>query len=188
MVLQDFYEGRAFDAYTYFGAHVEEGGVMFRTYAPNAHSIEVIGEFNEWNGQYMNKEGTGGVFSLFVSNAKVGQMYKYRIRGAGGETVEKCDPYGFAMELRPNCASYITDLKSFRFTDEKWLASRGDTYNKAVNIYEIHFGSWKMKLTKEEGDGEDFDKDIPVEERWYSYRELAPLLIKYLKENHYTHV
>lgn len=188
MVLQDFYEGRAFDAYTYFGAHVEEDGVMFRTYAPNARSVEVIGEFNEWNGQYMNKEGTGGVFSLFVSNAKVGQMYKYRIRGAGGETVEKCDPYGFAMELRPNCASYITDLKSFKFTDEKWLASRGDTYNKAVNIYEIHFGSWKMKLTKAEGDGEDFDKDIPVEERWYSYRELAPLLIKYLKENHYTHV
>lgn len=188
MVLQDFYEGRAFDAYTYFGAHVEEDGVMFRTYAPNARSVEVIGEFNEWNGQYMNKEGTGGVFSLFVSNAKVGQMYKYRIHGADGETVEKCDPYGFAMELRPNCASYITDLKSFKFTDEKWLASRGDTYNKAVNIYEIHFGSWKMKLTKEEGDGEDFDKDIPVEERWYSYRELAPLLIKYLKENHYTHV
>ena len=78
MVLQDYYAGNAFDAYTYFGAHIEEDGVMFRTYAPNARAIEVIGEWNGWKGEYMTKEGTGGVFSLFSSAAKKGQMYKFR--------------------------------------------------------------------------------------------------------------
>lgn len=188
MVLQDFYEGRAFDAYTYFGAHPESGGVIFRTYAPNARAIEVIGEFNCWEGQYMNKEGTGGVFSLYIGNAEIGHMYKYRIYGADGSVVEKCDPYGFAMELRPNSASIVADLYSFRFDDNEWMKNRQNNYNRAMNIYEIHFGSWKMKLTEAEGDGEQFDTDNPIEERWYTYRELAPMLIEYLKKNNYTHV
>lgn len=184
MILQDYYEGSAFDAYTYFGAHIEEDGVMFRTYAPNARAIEVIGEWNGWKGEYMTKEGTGGVFSLLSSAAKKGQMYKFRIRGADGGLTEKCDPYGFQMELRPNCASIITDLKSFEFTDGEWMSSRGNTYNKPMNIYEMHFGSWRMKG----GDGENFDRSVPIEERWYSYRELAPMLIEYLKANYYTHI
>lgn len=179
MVIQDYYEGRAFDAYTFFGAHLEYGGVMFRTYAPNAKAIEVIGEFNNWNGFYMTKEGTSGVFSAFISNAEPGQMYKYRIHGADGSITDKSDPYGFRTELRPNSASYIVDMNSFRFTDSEWMNRRTNNYNSPMNIYEIHTGSWKMKPG---------DEGSPAEERWYSYRELAEPLIEYLKKHRYTHV
>ena len=44
----DFYTGNSFDAYEFMGAHIVNGGVMFRTYAPNAAAVSVIGEFNGW--------------------------------------------------------------------------------------------------------------------------------------------
>ncbi|MCD7729939.1 MAG: 1,4-alpha-glucan branching protein GlgB [Oscillospiraceae bacterium] len=186
MVIQDYYEGKAFDAYTYFGAHIEyEGGVTFRTYAPNARAIELIGEFNGWNGFYMTKEGTSGVFSAYIRDASAGQMYKYRIHGGDGSVVDKSDPYGFRMELRPNAASYIVDMRAFEFTDGEWMRNRQKNYDLPMNIYEIHMGSWKMKHDEPQGDE---DEPLPVEERWLSYREIAEPLISYLKTHGYTHV
>ncbi len=181
MILQDFYDGKAFDAYTYFGAHIQPEGVVFRTYAPNADYIEVIGEFNGWNGQYMTQEGRSGVYSTVVSNAMVGQMYKYRIHGKNGSVVEKSDPYGFETELRPNSASIIVNLYGFKFTDEKWMKERDKCYDKPMNIYEIHMGSWKMLSI--EG-----DEPYPIEECWYTYRELAKPLIEYVKKYGFTHI
>lgn len=43
-----FYTGKIFDAYKYLGAHTEKQGVTFRTFAPSASRITLIGEFNEW--------------------------------------------------------------------------------------------------------------------------------------------
>ena len=43
-----FYTGKVFDAYKYLGAHVTKEGVVFRTFAPSASKISVIGEFNDW--------------------------------------------------------------------------------------------------------------------------------------------
>ena len=45
MILQDFYDGKAFDCYKFFGAHIVDGGVIFRTYAPAAKGAAVFGEF-----------------------------------------------------------------------------------------------------------------------------------------------
>ena len=42
-----FYTGKIFDAYQYLGAHVEKNGVVFRTFAPLALKISVIGEFSK---------------------------------------------------------------------------------------------------------------------------------------------
>lgn len=173
MELQDFYEGKTFDAYTYFGAHPENGGVLFRTYAPQAQRITVIGDFNNWNEEDMTQDGLSGVWSYFNNNAQVGQMYKYVIYGANGR-VEHCDPYGFGMELRPNFASIIRDLHAFEFTDYYWMNDRTLNFDKPVNIYEIHLGSWKHKEDKKDG--------------WFTYDEIADDLIAYCKKHHYTHV
>lgn len=174
MHLQDFYDGKAFDAYEYFGAHLQEEGVIFRVYAPGAKSVALIGEFNEWQGESMNKEGEGGVYSLVCLNAQKGQMYKYRIYQADGGVVEHCDPYGFGMELRPNSASIIVDLNEYQFQDNKWLAQRDLNHDKPMNIYEVHLGSWKTNPDDENG--------------WYSYSEIADKLIPYVKEQGYTHI
>ena len=42
MDMYNFYMGRVFDAYEYLGAHVKKGGVVFRTYAPNAVKVSLL--------------------------------------------------------------------------------------------------------------------------------------------------
>ncbi len=81
MNLHEFYIGKAFDAYEYFGAHLTKEGVLFRVYAPNAAKIELIGEFNHWDGgeDEMVQHELSGVFELLQRNARPGMMYKYRI-------------------------------------------------------------------------------------------------------------
>src|SRR5699024_6168554 len=99
------------------GAHIVNGGVMFRTYAPNAAAVSVIGEFNGWEEQPM--ERIDNFYELFVPGAREGMMYKYRIHEGSGRVIDHCDPYGFGMELRPNTASIIRDLNAYKFGDQK---------------------------------------------------------------------
>lgn len=170
MNLHKLYMGEAFDAYEYFGAHLNAGGVVFRTYAPNAQHISIVGDFSQWQEIPMEQFHQSGVWCAFSSAAKPGQMYKFVIYGENGR-VEHCDPFGFGMELRPGACSIIRDLSQYRFTDEKWMEQRSRGYDKPLNIYELHLGSWKKKGNE-----------------WYSYNEIADELIAYLKENSYTHV
>ena len=74
MDLHDFYTGRTFDAHRFFGAHFEGDFVTFRTYAPGAQAVELIGEFNGWQGMPMAREGQGGVFSCRIQGAKPGMV------------------------------------------------------------------------------------------------------------------
>ncbi len=169
-----FYTGKEFQAYEYLGAHVAEEGVVFRTFAPNAEQISLIGEFNGWQEWPMNQVYDGNFWECYVENAAPGMMYKYKIYKRGGGVTDHCDPYGFRMELRPNSASIIYDLHQYKFEDKKWMKERDDHKQKPLNIYELHMGSWKKKSEEQEG--------------WYSYEEVAKLLIPYLKENGYNYV
>lgn len=76
-------------------------------------------------------------------------MYKYRIYRQDGNCVEHCDPYGFGMELRPAFASIIRDLSHYKFKDSKWMQKRSVCRDKPLNIYELHFGSFKSLLKKQ---------------------------------------
>mgnify|MGYP003438109783 FL=1 len=84
MIIQDFYDGRTFDAYEFFGAHIEDDEVVFRTYAPNAVKVSVFGEFNDWQEEEMVEDGQSGIYCFRSAKAKAGMMYKYRIYKKGG--------------------------------------------------------------------------------------------------------
>lgn len=170
MNIDAFYRGEAFDAYKFFGAHVGADGVSFRTYAPQAFAITLIGEFNGWQEQPLSHTAQSGVWSVTVADAKPGQMYRYVVYGRNGR-VEHCDPYGFGMELRPGACSVIRDLHSYSFSDASWMRNRTKCLDKPLNIYELHLGSWKMS------DGQ-----------WCLYNEIADSLISYLKEHGYQYV
>ena len=105
------------------------------------------------------------MFVCRVPNVKAGMYYKYRITGQDGRIVMHCDPYGMWMELRPDFASRVVD-RDYAFRDQKWMKERDKNYNKPMNIYEVHAGSWRKK---EDGS-------------WYDYEELAGELIPYLKK------
>ncbi len=181
MTMQEFYDGKAFDAYKYFGAHIENDKVVFRTFAPSAEKVTIFGSFNNWTEEEMKRETE--VFSFVSDKAKPGDMYKYVIYTKDGVRVEHCDPYGFGMELRPAFASYVVDISEYDFTDEKWMNSRTKNYNSPMNIYEVHLGSWRTKEPQIDENGE-----IITESQWYKYNEIADELIEYVKKNNFTHI
>ena len=212
MNLSDFYSGKEFEAYTFLGAHVTEFGTVFRTYAPAARHVAVIGEFNGWNESPMHPIEDGKFWECYVDGAHHGQMYKYRIYRQDGTFRDHQDPYGFYSELRPGTASVIYDMDRFYFHDDDFMHSRDDFRSRPLNIYEFHMGSWRRKDgysagAEEEGvpDGSSSgytESDEEHEERtalrkeeeetgdfsegWYRYEEIGEMLIPYLKENGYN--
>ncbi len=172
--MQSFYEGKAFNCYEFFGAHMlGDGRCLFRTYAPNAQRVTVTGDFNGWQESEMIRYYNSGVFSFIADSAQVGQNYEYVVYGNNG-AVHHSDPYGFSMELRPKHASVITDMNEYQFHDGKWLANRTLNYDRPLNIYEMHFGSWRRNPENPNG--------------WYSFSQIADRLIEYVKDHGYTHI
>ena len=51
--LEQFLQGESTRAYEFLGSHFvtwdNRGGVVFRVWAPNAKSVSVVGDFNDWN-------------------------------------------------------------------------------------------------------------------------------------------
>ena len=175
-----FYTGKIFDAYKYLGAHINRGEngkveeVVFRTFAPSASRISVIGEFNGWTETPMEKVHDGNFWELISKEAKPGMMYKYRIYDRAGNCIDHCDPYGYGMELRPNTATIIRDMDAYKFHDGKWMKKRSDHSELPLNVYELHFGS--------------FRKPSEEPDAWYDYEEMADILLPYLKENGYNYL
>jgi 1,4-alpha-glucan branching enzyme len=201
MDIYEFYSGRSFDAYRELGAHVKKevtgkktvvSGVEFVTYAPNALGVNVIGEFNDWNETVMERCYDGSFFKVFVPEARPGMMYKYKIYHRDGSSMEHCDPYGFGMELRPAFASIIRDMDTYRFHDAKWMKNRSVCQGSPLNIYEVHMGSWRTKpVFDEQGNPltpEEIAESNRVAESWYTYKEIAPMLAEYVKEQGYNYV
>lgn len=174
MDIYGFYTGKIFDAYDFLGCHLDGNRGYFRTYAPNASRVTVIGEFTGWKDYEMNRIHDGKFWELITDGVEDGMMYKYRIYGRDGSVMEHCDPYGFGMELRPDSASIARDMNRYVFHDTEWMRDRSDCRRGPLNIYEIHAGSWKTNPENENG--------------WYKYNELADILIPYLKENGYNYV
>ena len=174
MDFHGFYTGKIFDAYQYLGAHITDAGVVFRTFAPGAQKVSLIGECSQWREYEMNRVYDGSFWECYVDGASAGSMYKYRIYEKSGSCVDHCDPYGFGMELRPNSASIVRDMNSYQFHDSAWMLSRSDCKNRPLNIYELHFGS--------------FRKPSERVDDWYTYEEMADILIPYLKQNGYNYL
>ncbi|MDE6723694.1 MAG: 1,4-alpha-glucan branching protein GlgB [Eubacterium sp.] len=171
-----FHKGENYRAYEFFGVHrIKEDTFAFRVWAPHAQAVSLVGDFNSWNyeANYMLPVAPG-IWECIISGVHIYDCYKYAIRTKDGRTLEKADPYGFHCETRPGTASKVYELGNYKWNDKKWIESKNgkNILEQPVNIYEIHFGSWK----KHEND--DF----------LSYREMADELIPYVKDMGYTHI
>ncbi len=165
-----FYTGKIFDAYEWLGAHYTKENTTFRTFAPQAQRVELVLEDRVIP---MEKVYNGQFYEAVVDDLLSGSKYEYRIYSHGRYT-DHCDPYGNAMELRPDHKSIVCDMNDYMFSDKDWMKKRSNMKNKPLNIYEIHAGSFK-KLGNRPDD-------------WYDYEQLGELLIPYLKENGYNYV
>lgn len=177
-----FNEGNNYMVYKKMGAHLmtRDGveGVYFSVWAPNARRVSVVGNFNLWDGRRhpMRVLGGSGVWEIFIPGLVAGDTYKYEIKTRHGHLYLKADPYGFFCELRPKNASRVYDLDQYKWKDHAWIEKRKrvNWLEAPMSVYEVHLGSWMRS------------PDDP--ERFLSYRDVAPKLVKYVKETGYTHV
>ena len=130
--------------YAVLGAHLEPGGVRFAVWAPNAHQVSVVGDFNDWDPKRngMRKHAEAGVWEVFVPAVQPGALYKFALTGADGQPLPlKADPYARAAQLRPDTASVVTALPAPRtLSTARATANQRDA---PISIYEVHPGSWR---------------------------------------------
>lgn len=176
-----FAKGTHYEIYEKMGAHLAEEngekGTYFAVWAPNAKSVGVVGDFNEWNqtANKMQPVQQSGIWDLFVPGIKEGDLYKFAVETSQGYTVLKADPYGNAAQLRPDNASVVADLSHFEWADDAWRAAHQEKQiNAPMAIYEVHPGSWKK------------DPDMPGE--FYNFKRMAVELADYVLDMGYTHV
>ncbi len=183
---QDIYlfrEGNHFQLYEKLGSHLmtagQQEGTYFAVWAPNAEKVSVVGDFNEWN-PHSNPLGarwdSSGIWEGFIPGVAKGALYKYHIVSRyAGFRVDKGDPFAFYWEIAPNTASRVWDLK-YTWTDQEWMKGRykANGLKSPLSIYEVHLGSWRR---------------VPEENnRFLTYREMAPVLGQYLRDMGFTHV
>jgi 1,4-alpha-glucan branching enzyme len=176
-------EGTHYRSWEKLGAHVTElngtRGTDFAVWAPNADEVSVVGDFNDWDPEahQMQRRGQDGIWERFIPAVEQGACYKFAITpGGGGERLFKADPYGFHAELRPARASRVWDLSRYQWRDKEWMATRRQVQvpDAPISIYEVHLGSW-MRVPEDNN-------------RWLTYREIAPRLADYVNEMGFTHV
>ena len=177
--LWTFGRGDNFQLQEYLGAHKEtrgeQEGYVFRVWAPNAQAVDLIGDFTDWEARKIPMvRNEGGVWEVFCSDAKEGDIYKYLVTRNNGHQVQKIDPLALWMEKRPNTGSIIKTIPEKNWKDGLWRARRKKLgfKERPVNIYEVHAGSWKRN--------DDHSS--------YTFKQLKDELIPYLVEMNYTHV
>jgi 1,4-alpha-glucan branching enzyme len=175
-------EGRHERAHELMGAHVREHdgvtGTAFLVWAPDAQSVSVVGDFNGWNGGADPMRRTAdGLWELFIPRSLLHSTYKYEIRGPGGGTVMKADPWAQETELPPQTASVVTESKYVWSKDDtRWRELRAELepHARPMSVYEVHLGSWRQN---------------PLEDyRPLTYLELADELSDYVLDMGFTHV
>ncbi|MFC0781175.1 1,4-alpha-glucan branching protein GlgB [Flavobacterium sp. HJSW_4] len=176
-----FKAGKHFRLYEKLGAHLVEvdgvKGVYFAVWAPTAHSVSVVGDFNYWTqGEHLLnvRWDSSGIWEGFIPDISKGALYKYKIQSnINGVITEKADPFARYCEKPPHTASVVWDL-DYNWKDDNWMQNRQDfnALDKPYSVYEVHLGSWKRA----------------DHNRFLTYLELADDLVRYVKETGFTHV
>lgn len=172
-----FHQGTNYCAYEFLGAHFatinDEKGVIFRTWAPRAQRVSVVGDFNDWNidACVMNRISDGGVYEIFVKGLQEYDCYKFAVTN-GNRTILKADPYAFHSETPSATASKVYEIDGYKWKDKEYLDKKGLPYSAPVNIYEVNLASWKRK---DNGD-------------YLTFIELIDELVPYVVKMGYTHV
>jgi len=176
-----FNEGSHYRIYDKLGAHLVdaggERGACFAIWAPAAHEVHVMGDFNQWNkySHALHARGRSGIWEGFVPGLGKGTLYKFHIHSRHHKyEVDKADPIGIFHERPPRTASVLWNL-DYQWGDGEWMRRR-HTHNSPAApqaIYEVHLGSWMR---------------APEHNEPLGYRDLAPRLAEYVNRMQFTHV
>ena len=175
-----FNEGTHGHLYEKLGAHLssDPDGATFAVWAPNADSVSVIGDFNSWdkNANQLHPREQSGIWEGFIPGVSHGALYKYHVHSRVTRTgMDKADPFAAFSEAPPRQASIVWDL-TYDWGDGAWMSERSRANERQApwSVYELHIGSW-MRVPEDNN-------------RWLTYRELAPKLADYAIGLGFTHV
>ena len=175
-----FCEGVSYEIYKKMGAHpMRRGGVRgvyFAIWAPNALCVNVVGDFNHWDGREnpMHKSAGSGIYELFLPSAKPGDLYKFELTLHGGVKVLRTDPYAMEKEPGSGRACVVPDARPYTWEDGIWMKERKEWTgtDRPLSICEISLMEWGRK---EDGTYEN-------------YRDLAGKVGEYVSQMGYTHI
>jgi 1,4-alpha-glucan branching enzyme len=124
------------------------GAIRFAVWAPNARSVAVVGDWNDWQPDAMTvieADGSTGIWSVVCPSARAGHCYKYEIVTSDGRTIRKADPMARQTEAPPSDASVVPSSIAFDWNDDDWMHGRGAVRagDAPMRIYELHLASWK---------------------------------------------
>lgn len=134
------------------GPIVLDTGVAFRVWAPNADSVSVVGDFNQWKSDAhpMNRED-GGNWFITIDRAKPGDEYKYEITN-GDRTFRKIDPR--VREVTNSVGNGIVHQPDFDWQADDFSMP---AWNELV-IYETHIGTFHRDGKESVGTFADYSK------------------------------
>jgi 1,4-alpha-glucan branching enzyme len=181
--ISNFQNGTHYRLYEIFGSHSREvlntKGYYFAVWAPNATSVSVIGNFNDWKPDthplFVRLEKSG-IWEGFIPHINRGEIYKYHIRGFNNSETVKGDPFGHFWEQRPKTATITWDL-DYTWKDQAWMKTRkkNNSLDQPWSVYEVHLASWMRPNADDE-------------ETYNTYDQIRERLVPYVKEMGFTHV
>ncbi len=131
------------NAHNYFGLHrTEDGGWVFREWAPNATEVTLIGDFSDWKEQVrytLTRLPDNGVWELKLPAEALhhGQYYKMIVRWKGGEG-ERIPAYATRVVQDEN--THLFSAQVWSPEPYRWKVKRFKPDTKPLLIYECHIG------------------------------------------------
>lgn len=181
--VRNYQQGTNYRMYEKFGAHSIQvndiWGMYFCVWAPNASSVSVVGNFNDWTNhthELYPRWDNSGIWEGFIPHFKLGEVYKYHIVGYRKREIDKGDPFANFWESRPKTASITWDMY-YDWKDQDWMATRKERNSLEApwSVYEVHLASWMRP-------------DKYNEEVYNTYDQIRERLVPYVKEMGFTHV
>jgi 1,4-alpha-glucan branching enzyme len=181
--VSNYQNGTHYTLYKKFGSHSIQvnnvWGVCFSVWAPNASSVSVIGNFNDWKNhehELYPRWDKSGIWEGFIPGFKLGEVYKYHIVGYKKRALDKGDPFANFWEKRPLTASISWDM-FYDWQDKEWMKKRKkhNSLDAPWSVYEVHLASWQRP-------------DRNDEESYNTYDQITERLVPYVKEMGFTHV
>ncbi len=118
-----------------------DGKTCFRVWAPNAQSVGLIGDFNQWKeDEHLMDRAEDDTFEISLESPKPGDGYKFVITDSQGNKLHKNDPRARELTNSAGHSILISDDFDWEGTEQFQIPS----FNELV-IYELHLGTFHKK-------------------------------------------
>ena len=124
-----------------FGALPSQDGVLFRIWAPDARSLELLIRDGRAAGRHPLKRLDDGVYETWIPRAAAGDRYAYRI----DDEQELPDPASRFQPDGVHGASQVVDAAAFAWADRDFRIRQ----IQDLTVYELHVGTFSPEGTFE---------------------------------------